>query len=112
MGDLILREIAGQIAGRVRTSDVVARYGGEEFAIIYPETTLEPAALALERIRADVSKTQHKIDPELSRTLAVTISCGIVPFSDASKQVLLKQADDALYRAKKGGKNRVVVAKP
>ena len=99
-GDEILRQIATILRRCTRQSDVVARYGGEEFVVILPETPLLEALQFGEKIRAAVA----------TENLGVTVSIGLasIPHSRfADAEALLDAADEALYRAKKSGRNRV-----
>lgn len=109
VGDLVLRELVEEIHKSVREMDTVARYGGEEFAVILPETTPEKAFLVADRIRARVAGRLF-VTPEISSPLSVTISIGLASFpEDAnSKRGLVEKADQALYQAKRIGKNCVV----
>lgn len=106
-GDTVLKEVARLIKEQIRKMDLPARYGGEEFAIILPETDLEAAVLVANRLRKKVE--MHEF-PGQETPLHVTISLGVAEFStenDKSKEALIKKADDALYRAKESGRNRV-----
>lgn len=109
-GDQLLRELARVFQNGVRASDVVARYGGEEFAIILTETDRESAYLAAEKIRAAVSAGDFS-QAEAPPGGHVTVSLGLATFPEdaADVEALLKCADEALYRAKRSGRNRVVV---
>ena len=100
-GNRALREIAKTLAKETREGDIVARYGGEEFTIVMPQTGREAAGVAAERLRDIVENARPKP--------WVTISIGISSFpSDASNdEGLISCADQALYRAKRAGKNRV-----
>jgi diguanylate cyclase len=92
----------------VRAEDTVARYGGEEFLILMPDTTLEDAAQAMTRLQRALTKHFFLHENE---KLLITFSCGVAlrqPGED--KDALLKRADQAMYRAKHSGKNRVVIA--
>lgn len=111
-GDEVLRHVARAIAGAIRTSDTLARYGGEEFVILLIETDEAGIALVAERIRAAVEQLQ--IDWHGER-IPVTISIGgciCRPLSRADQQVtaqLVIQADEAMYSAKRNGRNRVEI---
>jgi two-component system cell cycle response regulator len=108
-GDAVLKRVAEAIAGQRRSGDTAYRYGGEEFLAILPEQTLEAATAAADRLRTAVEELRipHKGNEPPG---IVTLSVGVAAIStgdttDADK--LLQQADDALYRAKEAGRNRV-----
>ena len=108
-GDEVLEKVAGVISKNLRTGDTAYRYGGEEFLVILPEQTLKSANIAAERLRQSVQDLaiSHKArsSPEV-----VTVSVGLAvlpPNEERSVEDLLKEADDALYRAKEAGRNRV-----
>jgi len=109
-GDLILRKIARLMRKNIRTSDmVIVRYGGDEFVIIMPETKKDQSAVLLERLRLQINEITIQNIPEIS------ISCGIAEFNGNSKgspEDILDQADEALYQAKRAGRNRVVTYRP
>jgi two-component system cell cycle response regulator len=109
-GDAVLQEVAGRIRRNVRGSDLPARYGGEEFGIVMPETDQGTAALIAERLCQNMSETAITV-PQTPQPIAVTVSLGVATLAGASDNVdsLLKRADDALYRAKREGRNRVIV---
>lgn len=107
-GDALLRELATLMRAQLRGIDVVARYGGEEFGIIMPGTTGEQAQLSLERIRSGVA--QHPFPRrEVQPGGALTISAGYATCPDDAAHLdeLMRLADEALYRAKHLGRNRV-----
>jgi len=106
-GDLILKDIAGEIAAMIRTTDFLARYGGEEFCCLLPETDLPAAQMIAERFRSRVAEAQHIYQ---GQEIYVTISLGVAALTPglSSCHALLKKADDALYEAKRSGRNRVV----
>lgn len=108
VGDEVLRQFALCLRKNTRGIDLTCRYGGEEFVIIMPETDLAKAYMVAERLRRIVADTQFKISDEL--TLQVTTSVGLATLDniDDTPQILLKRADQALYTAKKDGRNRVV----
>jgi len=111
-GDAVLRQAAGllqQGPDGLRRSDFSARYGGEEFCVILPETTAEGGVTKAERIRAAVQGLRWD-EPEMSGPVSVTVSIGVASFPahGETAEQLLQVADEALYEAKRQGKNRVV----
>lgn len=108
-GDEVLRQVAQVIVDNVRPTDFVFRYGGEEFLIVLVETGSEDAANVAERIRSDMAS--RAFDTGVSGGLSVTASIGIAMHSGHPDQrYLIKAADEALYRAKERGRNRVELA--
>jgi len=109
-GDTVLRVIAHLFAKRLSGDrSHVCRLGGDEFAVIMPGTEKEQAFLALEKIRTEVQSL-----PELSDIKpAVSISIGVASYPDdgGTRQELIRKADDALYRAKSTGRNKVALAR-
>jgi two-component system cell cycle response regulator len=108
-GDEVLRKVANTIADHLRSGDTAYRYGGEEFLIILPEQTLESAVSTADRLRQAVEDL--RIPHEKNPPGVVTISTGVAALSageSKSTDDLLKEADEALYRAKESGRNRVV----
>ncbi len=105
-GDSVLRELATVLRKSIRKTDTIARYGGDEFVLLMPETPLSLAAPVLERIRTWSAATLSATDQP------VTISVGLAQWSgdlgDSATDVL-RRADDALYRAKRGGRNRIML---
>ncbi|PZU87550.1 MAG: PleD family two-component system response regulator [Chelatococcus sp.] len=110
-GDDVLREFADRVRACTRGIDVVARLGGEEVAILLPDTTLEAAYAVAERIRERVELEPFPIQNH-TRGIPVTVSIGVASrrAGDASAAEIVKRADDALYRAKEAGRNRVIAA--
>jgi len=106
VGDAVLREVALEIKENVRQVDLVGRYGGEEFSVVLTETDLNQAKIVAERIRKAVGAREIKVYDE---RLKVTISIGIsiFPESGEASLALIDSADEALYRAKRLGKNQV-----
>lgn len=109
-GDDVLREFAQRVRRSVRGVDLVARFGGEEIVVLMPDTPLETARLAAERIRERVEAEPFRIHKGRN-SVAVTVSIGVssVEGLGETPQTLLKRADVALYAAKSGGRNRVIV---
>jgi len=108
-GDVVLKTLADVITTRLRAVDFSARYGGEEFAILLPETDRKGASIVADDIRAQVENYPFK-GKEAQPLGKVTLSIGVAELLDWSEEPssLLKRADDALYRAKSEGRNRVV----
>ncbi|MBJ3774188.1 GGDEF domain-containing protein [Acuticoccus mangrovi] len=109
-GDDVIRRLATLMRDVGRATDVPARIGGEEFAILVPNTDPRDAAVMAERLRRNVERERVVVD---GTTIGFTISVG-VSLSTAHRenvQELLSSADTALYDAKRGGRNRVIVAK-
>ena len=109
-GDLVLKEIANICRNVLREVDIVGRIGGEEFAILLPETDIVQATLVAERLRVSISN--GKVFPTLNEEVKFAASFGVTFTKDANKSIneLLNQADNALYKAKNSGRNRVVVS--
>lgn len=106
-GDAVLVKLAGIAQSMVRTEDVLARYGGEEFAVICRGTPLLNASVLGERLRAAVEATVFDFG---GQRLPVTISAGVAALPESpvqTTQELIGKADEALYEAKKSGRNRV-----
>ena len=109
MGDEVLRRFADVLRETVRDVDLPARYGGEEFAVLLPQTDMEGAENLAERLRQAVAKRPMTTRP--GSLVACTASFGVASFPDSSTPAaLFAAADEALYRAKAAGKNRVVCA--
>jgi two-component system, cell cycle response regulator len=109
IGDAALRHVAERLAAQVRKTDVAARYGGEEFLIVLPETARDGAAVLGERIRAAVEHAP--LDLAGGGRLDLTISIGAAEKNPADAATdLVAAADRALYEAKAGGRNRLVIA--
>ncbi len=106
-GDMVITIVAEASQKRMRSHDIVARYGGEEFVIVLPETSLPEAMSIAERLRDSVQSI--KLPPPMEN-VAVTLSLGVATFPSSivnDVDSLFRQADEALYRAKQNGRNRV-----
>lgn len=106
-GDVILKRVALQLKQELRSYDCAARYGGEEFISILPDSSLQQSLLVADRIRLAIQA--FKFDGPLA-PLCLTASLGVAHFSmeqSVTVDGFIKQADDALYRAKANGRNRV-----
>ena len=108
-GDQVLCKISSLLKTSVRKKDTVARYGGEEFILILPEAGLEESFVIAERIRRQVENTSFEVG---QAQVNLTLSMGISNFPShraKSKEDLVKMADQALYDAKRGGRNKVCI---
>ncbi len=105
-GDVVLAKTAEILSLRIRKSDIIARYGGEEFVIILPNTPIEAALKLAEKLRSAIESASWLID---GNDLKVTISMGVSANSEDFGKHLVQTADEALYDAKKAGRNRVKV---
>ncbi len=108
-GDYVLKEIANILQESFRKTDMIYRYGGEELVIMLPETSINNAFIPLERIR---EKIADKIFEYNGISTHVTISVGIGCYNDkiVNHKMLLESSDEALYKAKQNGRNRVIIA--
>jgi diguanylate cyclase (GGDEF)-like protein len=107
-GDVVLIEFCRTIKSALRKNDSLGRIGGEEFAIILPETTLDNAIIVAELLRQKIEDTLIEVQDAL--TLQITSSFGAtvaLPMNDTINEII-HRADIALYRAKDGGRNRVM----
>ena len=104
-GDKVLKIVAAQLRKHLRPNDFVARFGGEEFVLLIPDTTLAAGLQVLEKLRSAIAACPFHFKGE---PVTLTCSIGLAPFklADRSEQVL-KRADEALYRAKDNGRNRI-----
>lgn len=107
-GDFVLRHFARTLARQVRQADLVSRWGGEEFVLMFKETDLATTAELAERIRA---ATEAELFEFEGSRLEVRVSIGAARLLEAGTlEALLRDADEALYRAKNSGRNRVCLA--
>jgi diguanylate cyclase (GGDEF)-like protein/PAS domain S-box-containing protein len=110
-GDSVLAEAARIFRRNTRDVDYVCRYGGDEFAVLLPETAKENAAAKAEQLLAEVRKHPFANVDDAARPLSLTLSVGVAAYrtEDKSDDDLLRRADEALYTAKREGRNRVSV---
>jgi diguanylate cyclase (GGDEF)-like protein len=108
-GDFVLRHFAGLLARQLRQADLVSRWGGEEFVVMFKDTELATAASLAERVRA---ATEAELFDFEGDQLQVRVSIGAARLSGTGTlEAVLRDADEALYRAKNSGRNRVCLAK-
>ncbi|MBS2026067.1 MAG: diguanylate cyclase [Deltaproteobacteria bacterium] len=107
VGDRMLRDVSEALLSSIRTIDIAARYGGDEFALVFPQTDAPGAVRVCERIIRNVGAVAVPVEHGVAR---VTCSVGVAFFPESGIQApedLLRTADDALYRAKRLGRNRL-----
>jgi two-component system cell cycle response regulator len=111
IGDEVLREFASRISANIRGIDLACRFGGEEFVVVMPDTDMDFASTVAERLRKSVETNPFVISRAPGK-LNVTISIGIAASlnNGDTAEALLHRADQALYRAKREGRNRVILA--
>jgi diguanylate cyclase (GGDEF)-like protein len=107
-GDQVLQTLAKILQECIDENTFLARYGGDEFALIFPDMEREQAFLILERIRAEVEKCRTFGD--LSTRVTITAGIAAYPIDGSSENEILRKADQALYRAKKTGRNTIRLA--
>lgn len=110
-GDKVLKEFADCVSSSVRGIDLACRYGGEEFLVAMPDTDMSFAEIIAERLRQEIAARKFVVNGGRD-TIQVTVSIGIASTENGaegdSAQKLIKRADEALYKAKSGGRNRVI----
>jgi diguanylate cyclase (GGDEF)-like protein len=114
VGDKVICAVAATLRDGVRPQDVVSRHGGEEFAVLLPGSDAEHASVIAERLRIQVETRCEAAFGAVHAGLRVTVSIGVgdTVIGGATLDALLDEADSALYRAKRGGRNRVCVHDP
>jgi two-component system cell cycle response regulator len=108
-GDDALCRVAATIQAHLRSGDTLYRYGGEEFLVLLPEQSLDHAVVGANRVRQEVERLHIKRLPFAPKTF-LTLSAGVAELGGGSVEDWLRRADEALYRAKALGRNRVEVA--
>jgi len=113
VGDAVLNHLGKLLSQTIRSTDIVARYGGEEFLILAPNTSPSSAAVLAERLRQHIEAHELVVAGELNKRqeIRITVSLGVAGLSRevADSRSLVRNADQALYRAKQEGRNRVVL---
>ncbi|MBP5856912.1 PleD family two-component system response regulator [Marivibrio halodurans] len=114
VGDDVLVELSRRVVHNVRSVDTVARFGGEEFLVLMPDTEEALASTVAERLRVSVAREPFQGRDADAQALEITISVGVAMFDGATDSVesIIKKADDALYEAKRSGRNKAVGWQP
>jgi two-component system cell cycle response regulator len=109
VGDEVLREVANRTNRNLRNFDLVARYGGEEFIVVMPDTDRDAAYAVAERLRRRVGEETFSVSDQVGEiTVTISIGVAVVDGMGDTAEAILKRADDALYMAKRSGRNRTV----
>ena len=108
--DAVLREWSELLKAKFRGSDIVCRYGGDEFVIILPDISMDDARQRLEQLRTDLTRMIVREDGQSIQAVTVSMGMAYFPAHGRSSQTLLHAADQALYRAKEMGRDRIAVA--
>jgi diguanylate cyclase (GGDEF)-like protein/PAS domain S-box-containing protein len=109
-GDTVLSTLGEFVRAHVRSEDIACRYGGEEIILILPDAPLEVTAARAEKLRAGINELRLEHRGQTLGELSVSLGVACFPRHGVTAEVLLRAADEALYRAKEGGRNRVELA--
>jgi diguanylate cyclase (GGDEF)-like protein len=107
-GDLVLKAVAQRIRQTLRETDIYCRYGGEEFAFVFPDTALPEAGLLANRLRESIAADAIPVGD--GQTVPISLSLGLIEVNELALDLALNQADQAMYRAKVAGRNRIEFA--
>ncbi|MFT5661389.1 MAG: polar amino acid transport system substrate-binding protein [Sulfurimonas sp.] len=110
IGDDVIIKLSSILLNSTRKSDIVCRWGGEEFLILLSDTDINGATVIAEKIRKIVNTTTIKVDDHLEVTFTVSFGVDEVNISDIDIEPSIKRADEALYKAKKTGRNKVCIS--
>lgn len=110
-GDEVLRQLSLLLQANIRAGDIACRFGGEEFILILPEATCDSLCQRAEAIRTAVQSMQIEFQRKLFRPVSVSVGAAVFPDHGSNPSALLSAVDQALYRAKEKGRNRVEMAK-
>jgi diguanylate cyclase (GGDEF)-like protein len=109
-GDALLRALGNLLKESTRGQDIVCRYGGEEFVFVLPGASLDVALKRAELLREDVKQLNAQHGGQILGAVTLSIGIAMCPDNGDNPAQLLKTADDALYRAKEGGRDRIIAA--
>jgi diguanylate cyclase (GGDEF)-like protein/PAS domain S-box-containing protein len=109
-GDAVLRELDQLLLRQVRGEDIASRYGGDEFIIVLPDASREVTRERAELIRELATRIHLQFEGQILETVTLSIGIAVFPEDGSTSAALLKAADDALYRAKRGGRGQVASA--
>jgi diguanylate cyclase (GGDEF)-like protein len=109
-GDAALRGLGALLAGGIRNEDIACRLGGEEFLLVMPDAATDVVAARAEKLRARVEALELRLNPDLVCRITVSIGVAAHPEHGDTPEDLLSEAEHAVYLAKGGGRNRVVIA--
>lgn len=104
-GDMVLKTVSDRIRSTLRETDIYCRYGGEEFALVFPDTALAEAGVLANRLRESIASTPIPVTG--GTTVPISLSLGLVEVGDCPLDQALNRADQAMYRAKLAGRNRI-----
>ena len=107
-GDRVLQQFSERLKANTRGVDLACRFGGEEFVLVLPDTTLETAYQIAERIRAHIADAPFKIDDRTEIDVTTSIGLAILEYENDMPSQIFERADNALYAAKREGRNRVM----
>jgi diguanylate cyclase (GGDEF)-like protein len=110
VGDQVIQVVARMLAADLRVTDILCRYGGEEFCIVLPDTTPEEGSAIAERMRASIEKHASAAIRNIEVS-GITVSFGVADLAEGATRIeeLVNDADNALYRSKEAGRNRVTL---
>jgi diguanylate cyclase (GGDEF)-like protein/PAS domain S-box-containing protein len=109
-GDLLLQELSKFLQSHIRGEDIACRYGGEEFILIMPDVSLEATRLRAEHLQKEARQMQFHDAGQSYGGITLSVGVALYPFHGRTMEMVLSAADVALYRAKRDGRNRVLIA--
>lgn len=112
IGDIVLQQIAQRLKRVLRRTDFLARYGGEEFVVLAPQTPADRALILAERLRQVIAESPISVSPDLQLRITISIGVAVFPEHAQNGNELVRAADEALYKAKQTGRNRVCLFEP